>query len=182
MQENGLLENTYLIFTSDHGEMFERGIWGHYTPAMYESLLHIPLLIWGPGIEQRQDITLPTSTTDILPTLLQIAGQQPATWDEGQPLPGFGDQPPNPERSVFSVDAKESPWRGQLETASISLHKGQYKMTYYTGYSGIEDFYELYNLEEDPDEVNNLYPAQPAESAAMQEEILTIIAEKNTVR
>ena len=43
-----MLEHTCLVVTSDHGELFERGIRGHVTPVMYEPVIHIPLLISRP--------------------------------------------------------------------------------------------------------------------------------------
>jgi arylsulfatase A-like enzyme len=159
--------------------MFERGIWYHLTPVMYEPLLHIPLLIWGPGIETRQDIHQPTSTIDLLPTMMEITGHKIPAWCEGHPLPGFGSTTADNSRSVFAIEAKENSAFFDLEKASFSLRKGPLKLTYYSGYERIDDFYELYDLDADPEELNNLYPSQPAEAAAMREELLTTIEEKN---
>ena len=56
LEENGFLENTWIVLTSDHGEMFERGIEGHRTPVLYEPVVRVPLLIFEPGRESRTDI------------------------------------------------------------------------------------------------------------------------------
>ena len=66
LDQIGELDNTILILTSDHGEMFERGIENHLTAVMYEPLLRIPLLMWIPGRYRRHDIYTPTSSIDIL--------------------------------------------------------------------------------------------------------------------
>ena len=49
LEASGLLDSSYLIFTSDHGELFERGASGHSTPLVFEPLIRIPLLISAPG-------------------------------------------------------------------------------------------------------------------------------------
>jgi hypothetical protein len=72
----GILENSYIIITSDHGESFERGEFGHGTALLYDPVIHIPLLISSPGQKERLDVFSPTSSVDILPTLLSIGGQK----------------------------------------------------------------------------------------------------------
>ena len=73
LEANGILENSYVIATSDHGEMFERGFFGHSGPLLYEPAIRIPLLIHAPGQNARQDVYAPTSNIDVLPTLLSFA-------------------------------------------------------------------------------------------------------------
>ena len=71
LEENGILENTWLVLTADHGEMFERGITGHQAPPMFQPLVRIPLVIFAPGQESRVDIYERTNAIDVLPTLMQ---------------------------------------------------------------------------------------------------------------
>ena len=155
--EQGALENTYLVFTSDHGELFERGIWAHNNATLYEPLLHVPLLIWGPEIKARQDIHTPTSCVDVLPTLLGLAGQAAPEWIEGVRLPGFAQAPVDEQRSIYGLDAKENAMHAPLTKATLALIKGRYKLIHYWGYPGYEDVYELYDLEADPEELVNQY-------------------------
>ena len=89
LESNGLLDNTWVILTSDHGELFERGIAGHLTPVLYQPVIRVPLLIFEPGRTIRQDVYSNTSTVDLLPTLLHVTGQKLADWSEGTPLPPF---------------------------------------------------------------------------------------------
>ncbi len=79
-----------MIFSSDHGEMFERGTHGHSTPLLYEPVIRVPLLISSPGQLERKDIHTLTSNVDILPTLAHISGLPVPDWAEGEVLPGLG--------------------------------------------------------------------------------------------
>jgi arylsulfatase A-like enzyme len=159
MAENRLLENTWLILTSDHGEMFERGIVGHQTPAFYQPVLHIPLLIFAPGQNSRIDIFNNTSAIDLLPTLTYLNGQATPDWTEGVLLPPFGLDDSLATREIFALRSKYTNKDEPILRASAMLARGSYKLTYMFGYNkpvGVEDIVELYNLEEDPEELNNL--------------------------
>ena len=68
MDQSGWLDNTWLILTSDHGEIFNYGIRGHDTPVMYQPLLQVPLVIFEPGRKTRLDVYENTSGVDLLPT------------------------------------------------------------------------------------------------------------------
>ncbi|XP_075449400.1 arylsulfatase K isoform X2 [Ascaphus truei] len=73
LNDTGLLGTTYVLFTSDHGElaMDHRQF---YKMSMYEGSSHIPLLIMGPKIKPRQQIANIVSLVDLYPTMLDIAG------------------------------------------------------------------------------------------------------------
>ena len=149
-----------MIVTSDHGELFERGIHGHSTPVLVEPVIRVPLIISSPKQQSRVDIHSLTSNVDILPTLLKIAGLPIPDWCQGQILPGLGDEE-SPDRSIFVVEAKKNPAYSPLKKASVALLKGHYKMVHYFGYRHYDNHYELYDLKNDPDELNNIYPNHP---------------------
>ena len=181
MEQNGILDNTILVFTADHGEAFERGISGHLTPLLYETLLHIPLLVSIPGQRTREDIFSLTSNVDILPTLLHLTGQTIPDWIEGQVLPPFSGQTPDETRSVFAVEAKSNPKLSPLtRQASIAMVKGDKKLIHYVGYPKLETHYELYNLTDDPEELNNLYLSDKSLAASMQAELEKKLRQVNT--
>jgi len=155
LDASGVLEDSYVIVTSDHGELFERGFFGHSGPLLYEPVVKIPLLIHSPGQTTRQDVHAMTNNIDLLPTMLSFADREiPANLD-GQVLPGFGGIV-NTERPLFSMNAIENSEFLPLTKAAICMHKGQYKLIAYLGYDDMENAYELYDLEEDPDELQNL--------------------------
>jgi len=167
----GVLDNSYLIVTSDHGEMFERGDKGHDTPLLYDPVIHSPLIISAPGQRARRDVYAPVNSVDILPTLLHLAGKPIPDWCEGEILPGFGGEE-NYERATFSVEAKLNPAFAPFQIATISMRKRQYKLIYYKGYFGGEDWFELYNLEDDLEELVNLFDSEKSIAAQMKDEML----------
>ena len=160
LEKSGVLDNTILILTSDHGQLFERGIHGHMTPVMYEPLVHIPLLIACPGQKQREDVHSLTSAADLMPSLLHYLGEPIPTSCEGQLLPGLGGRGFS-DRCVFALDAKESSKWGLLEKGTAAVWQGHYKMIHYFGYNGYDNIDELYKLDDDSDELKNIARANP---------------------
>jgi len=168
-EQDGTLDNSYIFLTADHGESFERGIQGHTTPTLFEPLIHIPLMVSAPGQRERIDINTPTNSVDILPTLASITSQSIPDWCEGLPLPGLGGSL-DPKRIVFSVETKSTPAAGQMAKASIAMLQNKYKMVYYKGVD--YNFFELYDLEKDPEELRDLYKKRPRIAKAMQKKLL----------
>jgi arylsulfatase A-like enzyme len=178
MEKIGLLDNSYVIVTSDHGQLFERGVHGHSTPLLYESLIHIPLIISKPQQSNRQDVLNATNTVDLLPTILGLTGQEIPDWCEGHPLPGLGGTE-QADRSIFSIEANRNPAYEPLTKASLTLIKDQFKLIHYIGYPGYEDVYELYDLKNDPEELVDLYASQSAIGRELQAELEKKVAEAN---
>ena len=161
MEKSGLLDNSYVIVTSDHGELFERGAHGHSTPLVFEPVVRIPLIISTPGQNVRNDIHALTSNIDLLPTILHLSGLPSAEWCEGGLLPGLGGVI-SPERSIFIVESKSNPAFSPLRKFTAAMIKGQYKIVRYMGYRNYKDEFELYDLENDPEEFENRYdPSHP---------------------
>jgi arylsulfatase A-like enzyme len=150
-----------VIFTSDHGELFERGMLGHSTRMVFEPILRVPLFISVPGQRTHHDIYTPTNTVDLLPTLLQIAGLSAPEWCAGAVLPGIGETT-SPNRPTYTVEAKSNSTFEPLEKASIALVQDRYKLIRYLGYSGAPGGYEFYDLHNDPEEMENIYTSHPA--------------------
>jgi arylsulfatase A-like enzyme len=173
LSEQGLMQNTWLIFTSDHGEMFERGIWKHTTPVLYQPLLRIPLLIAQPGQSERIDVHATTSCVDILPTLLHVTGRDVPDGIEGKVLPPFGGEEPSPERAVFAVEAKSNQKYKPLNKATMSMIKGDFKIIHYIGYEdGFTNVTELYDIVRDPEEMNDLTTSHAGLKDRLLDELL----------
>ncbi len=179
MQEHNYYENTIVVFTSDHGEMFERQIFRHVTPTLYQPIIRVPLLISMPQQTSRQDVYTPTSCIDLLPTLLHLTGHPIPTWCEGMVLPPYADQELPQERSIFAVEAKNNPKLSPLRKATVAMIKGNYKLIHYRGYEGYDGVYELYNLRNDPQELQNLYTTHPTIASELERELLAKIEEKD---
>ena len=147
LKNTGLDQNTRVIFLSDHGEnLGSRGLWGKST--MYNESVSIPLIISGKDIPKGQVCKTPVSLLDLYPTILEAMGIKENS---------FQDQ--RMGKSLFSLikdpDLEREIMCEYYATGSISasymLRKGDFKYIYYLGYGS-----ELYNLKEDPEEINNL--------------------------
>jgi arylsulfatase A-like enzyme len=178
----GVLTNTWVVLTSDHGELFERGIRGHISPMLYQPVLRVPLLIFEPGRTTRLDVHAPTSAIDVLPTLLHLSGEKQAAWTEGRILPPFAPGAPDDERDIFALHAKANDPEKALTQATATLVRGRYKVMYFFGYEelgGDAERVEFYDLQNDPEEVLDLYAEQPALGRELLDALKTKLREVN---
>jgi arylsulfatase A-like enzyme len=84
LTEQGLLKNTIVVFTSDHGQEFgDHGLYGH-GKSLYRQVIQVPLIFWKPGVvPSTVRVPTPVSTTDIAATILDLTAP-----DGKQALPG----------------------------------------------------------------------------------------------
>ena len=86
IREAGIEDDTYIIFSSDHGEMA-----GEHNQilkrTMYEPSVHVPLLIKGPGVRHGEIYDTPVSLVDLYPTILDMAGVDYASVAHGARFP-----------------------------------------------------------------------------------------------
>lgn len=112
LQAKGVLQNSIIVVTSDHGQMFgEHGKWIHRN-SLYEEVLRIPLLFRYTGtVGAGQVLDTPVSNMDITPTLLDMAGIPVPGGMQGQsllPLMQGGAAPDS--REIFSeMDGETDP-------------------------------------------------------------------------
>jgi arylsulfatase A-like enzyme len=178
LESAGVLRNTYVIVTSDHGELFERGEVGHASALMYAPVTHIPLLISAPGQQARSDIHALTTNLDLLPTLVQIAGKEIPDWLEGRVLPGFGGTA-DASRSIFPMMAKDNAAFRPIEHATLTMIKGPYELFFFKGYKDHADRFELYNLQDDPKELHDLFGSDINTASQMKDELLEAVSTAN---
>lgn len=177
LRNAGILENSYVLVTADHGQYFERGVHGHGTPLLYDPVIHIPLIISAPGQTARQDVYSVTSCVDVLPTILKMTGADQPAYLEGTPLPGFGDD--HEDKPVFAVEARTNSSFGPLSVGTFTMIHGDYKLIWYRGYAGYEDMYELYNLKTDPEELDDLSSSHPGLAQQMAAQLSKKLAESD---
>ncbi|MGQ1784579.1 sulfatase family protein [Saccharicrinis sp. GN24d3] len=154
LEETGQLENTLVVYTSDQG--FYMGEHGWFDKRfMYEESFRTPLLMHLPkSYSKRGDITELVQNIDYAPTFLDVAGVAVPEDIQGVSL-----------KSLFSSEKPEN-WRKGLyyhyyefpNEHMVKRHYGirtdRYKLIHF--YHDI-DVWELYDLENDPHEMNNLY-------------------------
>lgn len=81
--------NTVVLLTSDHGEEFlEHGNLFH-ARTLYDEVLHVPLVVAGPGVRAGARVTALASLLDVVPTVLALTGQPPASDVQGRSLAGL---------------------------------------------------------------------------------------------
>ncbi len=155
LDELKLTENTLVIFVSDHGEMLgAHGMRGKFN--FFEESVRVPFLFRYPGkIKANQTISNPVSTLNIYPTILDFAGVKSIPTD-GYSLRGImeGTQAPKYDFAVSEWD-----WKN-VNVPSIMIRTEQWKLmtTHRTGGKNVE---VLYDLKNDPFEMNNLIGTNP---------------------
>lgn len=156
MKRAGMLENTVIVLTSDHGEEFlEHGsIEGHQW-TLYDEVIHVPLILVFPdGRNAGTRNNRIVETIDIGPTLLELAGApQPPTF-EGRSLLTAMDAESDWEEVTFS-QIKRFNQKWAVRTPS---HKLVYTADTKPRFGApIIPGYELYDLVSDPEEQKNVY-------------------------
>jgi iduronate 2-sulfatase len=148
LEENDLLENTIIIFWSDHGYFIgEKGLW--YKRKNFERSLKVPLLIAGYGVkEQNKVVYQPVELLDLYPTLVECSGNQiPEELDGESLLPFLKNTSYNWDKPAISQVHHANNAQG------YSIRTNRWR---FTEWNGGEAGIELYDHENDPDEIANL--------------------------
>ncbi len=147
MEKQGVLDNTYIIYTSDHGESLgEHGLF--YKQSPYEGSAGVPLIVAGPGVKAGQVINQPVSLIDLYPTIMDMAKIPCESDRKGYswlPLLKGDTQPERPD--YIYCDFYASNYKNSWHLLAGS----KYKYTYYVG-----DRPSLFDMENDPEERNDL--------------------------
>ncbi|MDI6855101.1 MAG: sulfatase [Deltaproteobacteria bacterium] len=167
LEEYRLLEDSLLIITSDHGEMFERGFWMHGGPYLYQTLVHVPLVIHLPGQEHGKNIDSNISHVDLAPTILKLLGKEPPGWMEGVSFAKAFSDAQLQFKTKFSMALSYQNAPPDFKTKSVAAIQGDYKLIKYLDF---ED-YELYDLKDDPHEKINLVKQEPEIFQQLKKEI-----------
>ena len=149
VEDAGQLDNTVVVFTSDHGELLgaHRLYCKNFTAS--EEVYNIPLIISGPGIAANSVTDARAGLHDLCPTLLELTGLEPLDMPDSRSfLPVLRD--PEENEGDFSTGFSEY-FGGRLIITQRVVWDGDWKYVF-NGF----DFDELYNLDNDPYEMKNL--------------------------
>jgi arylsulfatase A-like enzyme len=159
-----LLDNSIIIVTSDHGQMFgEHGKWVHRN-SLYEEVLQVPLAIRYTGaISPRLVVSTPVQTLDLTPSILDWIGLSVPKGLHGESLKALAQgQPTTETRDIFSemgVDALSDPdWYAPLHELQ-SVRRGDWKYIHQPGFSDDDELYHLQPFS--PYETSNLLELEP---------------------
>ncbi|MBI4827731.1 MAG: sulfatase [Nitrospinae bacterium] len=161
LEAKGILDNSYVIFTSDNG--FHRGdhriVRGKGYP--YERSVHVPFALRGPGIAPGSRMDQFGMNVDLAPTILEWAGAAPLPFFEGRslaPLVKDSRKTTSWRRAVFTHNRHADSNRGQEDIIPEWFAFRTAEYTYVEYHDGQR---ELYDLARDPDEMENIFPSQP---------------------
>ncbi len=155
LDEHGLTENTLVVFVSDHGEMLgAHGLRGKFN--FYEESARVPFVIRYPAkIKAGQTVSTPVSILNMFPTLLDYAGVAPVPSD-GYSLRGVME---GTEAPKYDFAVSEWQWTNK-SVPSIMIRSDKWKLMT-THRKGGKDVEVLFDLENDPREMNNLLGTNP---------------------
>ena len=163
LREEGLLEDTIMMFTSDHGDML--GIHGLWAKSLfYENSANVPMILVGPAGDarvghHRVDDRL-VGWQDVMLTLLDLAGIDLPSTVEGMSMVG---------------DKRHDWLYGECDSgdgATRMIHDGRFKLIYYPTGNRVQ----LFDLQKDPQELKDL-SASPAH-AEICERLTTLLIDE----
>ena len=143
----GLMDETLVLFTSDHGEMLgEHGMW--FKRTFFDAAAKVPLIVAGPGAKAGRRIGETVSLVDLFPTLLECAGVPSVAGDlDGRTLAPLLDGDPRGARDMAFCE-----YCGEGPVAPMRfIRKGTHKYVHVHGQSPL-----LFDLLRDPLEQHNL--------------------------
>lgn len=147
LEENGLLENTIIVFWSDHGYFLgEKGLW--FKRKNFERSVRVPLIIAGYGVNgQDKVVHQPVELLDLYPTLVNcLEHQVPEELDGESLLPFLKNSDYQWDKPAIS----QVYYYDKAQGYSIRTDRWRY-IEWNGGKAGIE----LYDHENDPDEIQN---------------------------
>jgi arylsulfatase A-like enzyme len=172
LTQRGCLENTIVVFTSDHGDCL--GEHGHIEKwVMYDCITRTPMIVWGPGyFRGGRKIDALCQQFDIVPALFEFAGvKQPEGWEAKSLLPFLNAEAAAEEREyVFAEQCKDPTLQGT--DFMTMVRSREWKLVHYLGEN---QGGELYDLGRDPREARNLWndPTHAAKKAEMLDALLS---------
>lgn len=160
LESNNLLNNTIIVITADHGEEFmEEGYSGHSFESSSDRLLNVPLMFFSPGMINEKKVTVPVSTIDIIPTLLDLLDLNIPNNFRGVSLKELLINEPKPrqedqrflQRPIFSEGwttkgllDRNPGWSSKKRV--FTVRKGQYKLKITQKREGKEKIIEMFEL------------------------------------
>jgi len=175
LKERGLDDNTLVVLMGDNGFMFgEHGLIDKRNA--YEESMRVPLIAVGPGFSGGKKVKEVVANLDIAPTLLAVAGLEAPAHFQGRSF-----------KALAAGTALDKPWSNEFAyeyfweytfpqtPTTFAVRTDRYKLIQY---HGIWDREELYDLSNDPKEMNNLAedPALYDEKVRLRKRLYALVA------
>jgi len=177
MRETGLLDHTIVIIAADHGEeLFDHGWLGHastgYDAKLYDELIRIPMIIRLPDQSLTGTFSAMVQGVDVMPTLFDLLGINATSMEPQMQGHSFlpiikGDK--NKIRDYVFNQTSLKGWttpKEEMTSRIVSVRSKDKKLIWIPTQAGTR--IEAYDLQQDPDELNNIYPLKHAEFRTLE--------------
>jgi len=167
MKDAGIYDNTLIIITSDHGEFLgEHDMLGHVY-ELYQDVLHVPLIVKFPSQAEGKIIAEPASSVDIPGMVLDTVSVELAEKHKGQFKYRVGEHPVIAECYYGDSEAiYDAPWAERFMITQSAYWQWPWKLIVDSN-----EVKQLYDLEKDPGETDNLNEKEASRSAAMAQKL-----------
>lgn len=164
LEELDLLDSTYIIFDSDHGELaMEHRQFFKMSP--YEGSARVPMILAGPGADSGRVVDDLVQLVDIYPTLMDFAGLDCPKGLDGRSLAPWLEGHEGEKRNWVLTEFHGT----TLPTGMFMLREDDWKYIHYVGQAP-----QLFDLENDPAEIRNLAQDKPDKLAALDSRLREI--------
>lgn len=157
LERRGTLDNTLIVFVSDHGECL--GDHGHIQKwNMFEASVKVPMIVWMPNrFAGGRSIDALCQHFDIAPVLMELAGvETPAAWEAQSLMPFLrGDRDACGREYVYSEQKADQFWLTGCRQITM-IRNAEWKLVHYLG----DAYGELYDLVRDPGEQRNVWNSE----------------------
>lgn len=168
LEKNKLLDNTFVIYSSDNGFHISQHRLFPGKNCPYEEDINVPLIIRGPGIKAGSTVNVATSHTDIAPTILQMAQAKLPSYLDGAAVPLVDPKPAAQNFEHAQIEHWGHGSTDQQEKTQYPEALGVINSTYkalrilgpgYNWYYSVwcTNQHELYDMTSDSQQMNNLY-------------------------
>jgi choline-sulfatase len=167
LKDQHLLDRTLIVVTADHGESL--GEHGEETHGvfLYDATLHVPLIIAGPGIPAGKVVAQQVRSIDIMPTILAFLNLSPGKESQGVDLlPSVQKGQPLPTDTAYLETLYPRTDLGWSELRAVRTNRWKFVLAPRP---------ELYNLEADPRELDNVEAREPVIASRLDARLWSII-------
>jgi arylsulfatase A-like enzyme len=129
LENRGTLRDTTVIFSADHGESFEGGVYQHSSPYLTRPVIHIPLIIRTPNQQQGRRVAFAADQTSLAPTILELASLSKPASMRGQSLVKWltRDGQGEPQGLAFTQYLERNSVFKPLRHGTVGVIDGQYE-------------------------------------------------------
>eukprot|EP00051_Salpingoeca_urceolata_P029152 m.489072 g.489072 ORF g.489072 m.489072 type:complete len:680 (+) comp26352_c0_seq1:136-2175(+) len=177
LEQRGLLDTTYIFFTSDNGYHLGEAKMPFGKGEPYETDIRLPMVVRGPGVPKNVNVTLPTTHLDITATIVELAGaaeHAPSSLDGKSFAKQLTMQPP-PEPAAWRTHSYSEFFANDNTWAMVRVTNATHTFSLHRWCSGDNET-EVFDLLSDPWQKANRFGTGDAFSAAAVSQYLPLVA------